>query len=536
MESPGANIGHACTSRHCFAGNGERIAMHWRSARHERRSFTFAELDRESGRCSAALHASGLRAGETMFLFLPKVPELFFSFLGGLKHNLVVGTLFANIGEEAMLDRLADSGAAAIFIHHSYLRKLRKIRADLPLLRKVIVVGGEGQMAGEISYQQFLADAPLSYQAIATAPDTPSVLHYTSGSTGKPKGVLHCHRSIQHQLATTRQVLGLVDGDIYWCTAEQGWVTGTSYGIIGPWGAGVTQVHFEGGYNAADWLSVLREERVTVWYTAPTALRMLMREPEELFRGTPLPALRAIYSVGEPLNPEVVSWCRSVLGKEVYDTWFQTETGGIMIANRPGVTVKPGSMGLPVADVEAAIVSEEGEVLPPGSIGSLAVKAGWSSMFVSYLNNPQAYQAKFLNGWYLTGDMAVRDGEGYFHFVGRSDDVINTAGHLVSPFEIESALLELPEVAESAAVALPDPLLFEKVAVFVCLHRDHAATLDLDLKIRLHVTRKVSSVATPQEVVFVDAIPRNRSGKIMRRLLRARHLGEPEGDTSTLEQ
>ncbi len=495
------NIGLACTRSQCEAGKADKIAMHWRSVHGERQSYCFSDLDRESDRTAAAFAAAGLEAGDVLFIFLPKLPELFFSFLGALKHRLTVATLFANIGEEAMQDRLADARGAAIIIHQAYLRKLRKIRPQLPALRTVIVIGGKGEQPGEVTYEQFLAAGQMPYTTVPTAPETPSVLHYTSGSTGKPKGVLHCHHSILHQQDTTRDVLGLDRQAIYWCTAEQGWVTGTSYGIIGPWSNGITQVHYEGGYDAQAWLQVLQEEQVTVWYTAPTALRMLMREPEELFHATPLPSLRAIYSVGEPLNPEVVTWCRSVLGKEVYDTWFQTETGGIMIANRPGMTVKPGSMGRPVNGIEAAILDDNGAPLPANRQGQLCIRSGWPSLFITYLHNATAYNGKFSKGYYLTGDMAWQDNDGYFWFVGRSDDVINTAGHLVSPFEIESALLELPEV----------------------------------LSIRLHVAKRVASIATPQEVCFVERVPKNRSGKIMRRVLRARYLGLPEGDLSTME-
>jgi acetyl-CoA synthetase len=380
-----------------------------------------------------------------------------------------------------------------------------------------------------------MASAPDDFTAPLTGPDTPSVLHYTSGSTGKPKGVLHRHNSIIHQSGTTTEALGLRDDDIFWCTADQGWVTGTSYGIIGPWSHGITQVQYGGGYDATAWFELLERERVTVWYTAPTALRMLLREDPAIFGLFDLGDLRHICSVGEPLNPEVIRWSRQMLGKEVFDTWFQTETGGIMIANRPGLEVRPGSMGTPLAGIEPAILADDGTPVADGIQGNLCLKTGWSSMFVTYLNNATAYNSKFRNGWYYTGDTAYRDDDGYYWFMGRSDDVINTAGHLVSPFEVESALLEITEVAESGAIGAPDELLFEKVVAFIALHPGYEYTRELELKIRLHVANKVSSLATPQEIVIVDAIPKNKSGKIMRRLLKARYLGTDAGDTSTLE-
>jgi acetyl-CoA synthetase len=381
-----------------------------------------------------------------------------------------------------------------------------------------------------------MAEASDFFIAPPTAADTPSVLHYTSGSTGKPKGVLHAHRSVLMQSRTAAEVLGLGADDVFWCTADQGWVTGTSYGIIGPWSQGVTQVHFAGGYNPEQWFGLLERERVSVWYSAPTALRMLMREAPEFYRHFDLDALRHISSVGEPLNPEVIHWGRSVLGKEIYDTWFQTETGAIMIANRPGLAIRPGSMGQPVEGVVPAILADDGSALADNVSGNLCLKAGWPSMFATYLGNDSAYRSKFRDGYYYTGDTACRDADGYYWFQGRSDDVINTAGHLISPFEIESALIEVPAVAEAGVIGAPDELLFEKVVAFVSLHRQCEFTPELELKIRLHVTNKLSSVATPHELICVDAIPKNKSGKIMRRVLKARYLGTDAGDLSTMEE
>jgi acetyl-CoA synthetase len=297
----------------------------------------------------------------------------------------------------------------------------------------------------------------------------------------------------------------------------------------------VTQLHYGGGYDAQNWIDLLEKERVTVWYSAPTALRMLMREEEEIFSCADISPLRAIFSVGEPLNQEVIRWSRRVLQRDIHDTWFQTETGAIMISNRPGLPIRPGSMGMPCDGIEACIVDERGEQLPDGERGLLCLKAGWPSMFQSYLNNDSAYRSKFSNGWYNTGDTARRDGDGYYWFMGRSDDIINTAGHLISPFEVESSLLELEEVAESAVIGAPDPLLFEKVVAFVRLHDCHHPDKNLEIKIRLHVSNRASSIATPQEILFCGEIPKNKSGKIMRRVLKARYLGTDPGDTSTME-
>jgi acetyl-CoA synthetase len=340
---------------------------------------------------------------------------------------------------------------------------------------------------------------------------------------------------VLYQSKTTREVLDLTDSDIFWCTADQGWVTGTSYGIIGPWSLGVTQIHYGGGYDAKLWFDLLEREAVTIWYSAPTALRMLMREDSKLYKDYDLSALRHIFCVGEPLNPEVIAWSRAVLGKDIYDTWFQTETGGIMITNRPGLEIMPGSMGMPVDGIEAAVIADNGVHLGYDQQGTLCLRSGWPSMFVSYLNYEAVYAQKFRHGYYYSGDMVVRDKDGYYWFKGRSDDVINTAGHLISPFEIESALLEVEEVAESGVIGVPDDLLFEKVVAFVCLHKQYVRSKELEVKIRLYIGNKVSSIAAPQEVIFVDSVPKNKSGKIMRRVLKARYLGQDAGDLSTLE-
>jgi len=530
------NIGHICTRHQCELGHGDKVAMRWIDALGFRADFTFVDLEIQSNRFANVLHSLGIGTGDVFFTFLPKMPEQFFAFLGTLKTRAICGALFSNFGEDALLDRLGDSMAVGVITRKSLYKKISRIRERLPALKYVILVDGDDDPAtGMISYFRIMAEASTVYEVQPTSPDTPSVLHYTSGSTGKPKGVLHRHGSLASQTATAEGVLGLKEDDINWCTADQGWVTGTSYGIIGPWSLGVTQVHYGGGYDAQAWMDLLAQEKITVWYSAPTALRMLMREEESIFRSAELSSLRSIYSVGEPLNPEVINWSRRVLQHDIYDTWFQTETGAIMIANRPGLEIRPGSMGKPFEGIEPAILADDGTPVTDGGQGNLCIKAGWPSMFLTYLNNELAYNSKFKNGWYYTGDTARRDSDGYYWFMGRSDDVINTAGHLISPFEVESALLEVEEVAESGVIGAPDDLLFEKVVAFVHLHERCHPTKDIEIKIRLHVSNRASSIATPQEIIFCDSIPKNKSGKIMRRVLKALYLGEDPGDTSTLE-
>lgn len=530
------NIGYLCTTKQCEEGLENKVAMRWISASFERTDYTFSDLDHLSNRFANILKELGVSRGEVIFTFLPKCPEQFTAFLGSLKAECITGTLFSNFGEDALLDRLADSKARLIVTRKSLYRKIERIRNSLPYLKTIILTDAQDDLAHDVlSWPRLMTQASAAFNIPVTSADTPSVLHYTSGSTGKPKGVLHCHKSILYQTRTTREVLGLDRDDLFWCTADQGWVTGTSYGIIGPWSLGVTQIHFGGGYSAQHWFELLQNEGITVWYTAPTALRMLMREDAEMFRQFDLGKLRSIFSVGEPLNPEVITWGKELLRKEIYDTWFQTETGAIMIANRPGLPIRPGSMGTPLSGITPGILDDIGNYLGEGEQGNLCMMRGWDSMFTTYLNNDSAYQSKFRDGWYYTGDMAYRDSDGYYWFLGRSDDVINTSGHLVSPFEVESALLELPEIAESGVIGVPDELLFEKVVAYVNLHPGITFTPELELKIRLHVANHLSSVAIPQQIVPVDAVPKNKSGKIMRRVLKARYLGQDAGDLSTLD-
>jgi acetyl-CoA synthetase len=415
---------------------------------------------------------------------------------------------------------------------------VRKIRSTLPALRHAIVVDAPAGALGdgEISLTLDALPAPARFELYPSVAETPSVLHYTSGTTGQPKGAQHVHYALIAQYLTTRRVLDLQDGDIYWCNADPGWVTGTSYGIIGPWACGVTQVVLDAGFNAAHWYEFIQKHRVTVWYSAPTAIRLLMREGTDLVRKYDLGSLRHLCSVGEPLNAEAVIWSREAFGLPFHDTFWQTETGCIVITNLPGMQIRPGSMGKPFPGIEATVLDPKTytPITTPGRVGLIALRPGWPAMMRSYWKNPAAYESKFKNGWYLCGDRASVDPDGYFWFVGRDDDVINTGGHLVGPFEIESALLEHPAVAESAAVAKPDPINMEVVKAFVTLKPGYEASADLELEIMNTIRRKLSPLAMPQEIEFVASLPKTRSGKIMRRVLRAQEWGQPVGDISTL--
>ncbi len=529
------NIAYYCTRYQCINGNSKKMAFRFIGHKADRCDYSFEQLDGESNRYANVLTHLGIQPGNIVFTFLPKMPEQFFAFLGILKTQAIAGTLYSNFGEEALADRLGDSRAIAVITKKSLLKKLMRALPQLEHLKYILVVDGTETDERTLALPALLANASDKFDVPVTGPDTPSVLHYTSGSTGKPKGVQHVHKSVLTQSYTAQHVLNLKDDDFYWCTADQGWVTGTSYGIIGPWALGISQLHYGGAYNAETWMELLEKEGITKWYTAPTALRMLMREDKNIFKKFSLNKLLYIFSVGEPLNPEINLWATEVMGKEVYDTWFQTETGSIMICNRPGIKIKPGSMGKPIDIIEAAIISEDGRPCPVGETGHLCIKTPWDSMLTAYMNNEAAYKEKFKNGYYYTGDLAFCDEEGYYHFVGRNDDVINTAGHLISPFEVESTLLEIPEIAESAVIGAPDQLLFEKVVAFIRL-KDHVVwTDDLEVKIRLFLSNRLSSIATPQDIRLIEEVPKNKSGKIMRRVLKAWYMGEDPGDISTME-
>jgi acetyl-CoA synthetase len=538
--TPGSplNIGWYCSDRICRQGHGERQALVWEDFQGHARSYTFDHLRRRSNAMAQHLRSLGLGPGDRICLFLDRVPELYIGFLAILKMGGIAQPLFSAFGDEALWVRLDDARTAAIITQKKHLMKVRKARGRLPALRTVLVVDGGGAplQEGERAMDLDTLPEPPGFELAATGPETPSVLHYTSGTTGNPKGALHAHGSLPAQYLTAKWVLDLQPDDVYWCNADPGWVTGTSYGIIGPWANGITQVVLDAGFGAERWYDFLARHRVTVWYSAPTAIRLLMREGATLPKKFDLSSLRHLCSVGEPLNAEAVHWSREAFGLPFHDTYWQTETGCIVITNFPGMDIRPGSMGRPFPGIEATVLDPKTfePITAPGRVGLIALKPGWPSMMRGYWHNPEGYARKFVNGWYVCGDRASRDPDGYFWFVGRDDDVINTGGHLVGPFEIESALLEHPAVAESAAVAKPDPINMEVVKAFVTLKPGFSPSGDLELEIINQIRKHLSPLAMPQEIEFVAQLPKTRSGKIMRRVLRAQEFGEPVGDLSTM--
>lgn len=540
IEGNTLNIGWYCSDRVCLNGNGDRIALFHEDYNGLERRYTFNEIRLESNKIGAFLRSHDIREGDRVCLFLDRVPELYLSFLGILKIGAIVQPLFSAFGEESLFVRLENAQTAAVITQKKHLAKVRKIKDKLPFLRKIILTDQfPGNFHEEKEVLMDLSQLPEAdtFEINPTTAESPSVLHYTSGTTGQPKGVKHVHYSLISQYITTKLVLNLKEDDIYWCTADPGWVTGTSYGIIGPWSLGVTQCVMDAGFSAQAWYRFIQKHQITVWYSSPTAIRSLMKAGEEEVKNFNLTSLRHLASVGEPLNSEAIIWAEKVFGKPFHDTFWQTETGSIMITNFPGMKIKPGSMGKPFPGIECALLDQETKepLSESGRLGLIAFKPGWPSMMRDYWNNHEKYKEKFTNGWYLTGDKASFDSDGYYWFIGRDDDVINTGGHLVSPFEVESALLEHPAVAESAVVSKPDEINMEVVKAFISLNPGYKPDADLELEIMNFIRKKLSSLAMPQEIEFMDKIPKTRSGKIMRRLLHAKEWNETLGDISTLE-
>ena len=534
------NIGWYCSDRICQKGKADKIALYYEGFEGNEKKFTFNDVRLASNTIGAFLKNLGLKNEDRVCLFMDRIPELYFAFLGVLKIGAVVQPLFSAFGDESLFVRLDNAQTRAIITQNKHLSKIRKIREKLPNLEFIIVVDQVRTKKTENREIGFsLEDTPPveKFTIFPTKAETPSVLHYTSGTTGQPKGVKHVHYSLISQYLTTKWVLDLRDDDIYWCTADPGWVTGTSYGIIGPWSLGVTQCVLDSGFSAPAWYKFIEKYKVTMWYSAPTAIRSLMKAGDEVVKNYNLSSLRHLASVGEPLNSEAVIWSERIFGKQFHDTFWQTETGSIMITNYPGMKIKPGSMGKPFPGITGAIVDSKTfePILETGKVGLIAFKPGWPAMMRTYWNNNEKYREKFVNGWYLSGDKATIDSDGYFWFIGRDDDVINTAGHLVSPFEVESALLEHPAVGESAVVAKPDEVNMEVVKAFITLKPGFTASSDLELEIMNFIRKKLSSLAMPQEIEYMDNLPKTRSGKIMRRVLHAREWGEEIGDISTLE-
>ena len=542
LPGGGLNIAYEALDRHVAAGAGSRPALRWLGKDGSVQTFTYAELTAQANRFANVLTQLGVGKGERVYVLLHRTPELYFAALGALKAGAVFCPLFSAFGPDPIRARM-EIGEPSVLVasERDYRRKIEAWRPEIESLRHVLLTdGSQTPPAGTLSFADAMASAGAEFDTARTGGEDMALLHFTSGTTGRPKGAMHVHEAVVAHHVTGRTALDLHPGDLYWCTADPGWVTGTSYGIIAPLANGATLVVDEAEFDAERWLGILQDQKIAVWYTAPTAIRMLMKAGTDLVRRFDHSALRFAASVGEPLNPEAVVWGVEAFGRPFHDNWWQTETGGIMIANFAAMDIKPGSMGRPLPGVTAGIVrrlpdAEPEDVETPMTMGELALRPDWPSIMRGYLHEDERYRRCFAGGWYMTGDLAMRDADGYYWFVGRADDLIKSSGHLIGPFEVESVMMEHPAVAEAAVIGLPDPIAGETVKAFVTLHAGFSEGEALRRELLGHARKRLGAAVAPRDVIFRSDLPRTRSGKIMRRLLKARELGLPEGDLSTLE-
>lgn len=537
------NAAYNAIDRHLTTWRKNKVALYWEGEGGESKKYTFEEISQLSNKFANLLTDYKIERGDRVFIFLPRIPELFFAFLGILKTGAIAGTLFSAFGPSALLDRLGQSGAKILITNQELKNRVDKIRHKLPELKEILVVDTP-------EFQKNLEKKDTAAHIAKMNKTDPAFMLYTSGTTGKPKGVVHTHLAILQEHLTAKWVLDFHEEDTYWCTADPGWVTGIAYEILGSWSNGVAAVIYAGRFDPANWYLVLEKYKVSIWYTAPTAIRMLMAAGDEIIKNYDLSHLRHLASVGEPLNPEAIRWGLKVFKLPFHDNWWQTESGGILIANFPCLPIKLGSMGKPFPGIMAGIVDDEGKELGIRKEGNLAIKPGWPSMMHTIWRRPQKYKsyfltpgkkvaskdASFVGDWYISGDRAWKDEDGYFWFLGRADDVIKTAGERVGPFEVESALLEHPAVAEAGVIGKPDPLRGEIIKAFIALKPGHRPSEKLKEDIANFVKHHLAGHAYPREIEFIDRLPKTRSGKIMRRILKAKELGLPIGDTSTLEE
>ena len=537
------NAAYNAIERNSLNWRKNKIALYWIGAEGQKQNYTFAELNQSANQFANLLHELDVDQGDRVFFFLSRVPELYFGFLGTLKRGAIAGTMFAAFGPQAIYDRLQNSAAKVLVTEPLLFDRVEKAAKDLPDLETILVTGEAKDVAhlkihGKkvLSFDEFINKQGKDYKTRLMDPDDPAFMLYTSGTTGKPKGVVHVHKAIIHEHMSAKYVLDLRDDDVYWCTADPGWVTGIAYEILGSWSNGSSTVVFNGRFEPDLWYKVIEDYKVTVWYTAPTAIRMLAAAGNDIVGKYDLSSLRHLASVGEPLNPEPIRWGLKVFGLPFHDNWWQTETGGILIANYPAMDIKLGSMGKPLPGITASIVDDSGKEIPDGQEGHLAIKSGWPSMMKTIWRRREKYESYFKRGWYFSGDRAYRDKDGYFWFVGRADDVIKTSGERVGPFEVESALVEYRDIVEAGVIGKPDKLRGEIIKAFVVLKTGIKPSEKLKEDIQHFVKTHLAAHAYPREIEFVDKLPKTRSGKIMRRVLRAKELGLPIGDTSTLEE
>ncbi|MFC1665433.1 acetate--CoA ligase [Pseudomonadota bacterium] len=542
LTSGGLNIAYVAVDRHAKGSYRDRIALRFVDNPHDVHEYSYGRLAHLSDKFANVLQSLEIGAGDCVATLLDRVPELYIAALGTLKNQSVFCPLFSAFGTDPIQIRLSRADVKVLVTSRkSYESKVASIRESLPNLKHVLIVDEDLEKDSMVTnFWHSMDDANSVFNITDTDPETPALLHFTSGTTGTPKAALHVHDAVVAHYATAKLALDLRANDVFWCTADPGWVTGVSYGIIAPLVIGATLIIDRPDFDVVRWCRILQDFRVNVWYSAPTAVRMMMRLENDVIQGFDFSSLRFMASVGEPLNAEAVNWSREIFGVPICDNWWQTETGAIMIANYPGIPVKPGSMGKPLPGIKAEIVdhtsgNELALIDQPEHPGELALDCGWPSMFRSYLHDEDRYNQCFVGDWYLTGDIVTRDEDGYFWFIGRADDAIKSAGHLIGPFEIERVLLAHPAVADAAVIGMPDAIMHELVRAYIVLKPNHTATPSLQNELRAYARTALGPSIAPRQIKFIRTLPKTRSGKIMRRLLRARALNLPEGDLSTLD-
>lgn len=541
-DAKGLNIAYEAIDRHAETDLASHIALRCLNKEGEPQNFTYLQLKEQTNMFANVLRQLNIFKGDKVFALSRRIPQLYFAAMGTLKNTSIFCPLFPDFGPEPIIQRMT-KGSAKILVttEQLYQQKIKNVIDRLPELQYILLADSSEDIDKKVlSLPKLMKQASIVFEIPSTNPEDNALLHFTSGTTGLPKGAMHVHEAVLMHYITGKYVLDFHPEDVFWCTADPGWVTGTSYGIIAPLVNGVTNIVDEEEFDATRWYSILEKQKVTVWYTSPTAIRRLMRmniNPREKYN---LENLRLILSVGEPLDANAVLWGEKTFGFPILDNWWQTETGGIMIANYLSMLVKPGSMGKPLPGIHAEIAEVTDTdfkiISEPNKQGHLILKKGWPSQFRTYLNETERYNKCFRGEWYLTGDLAKKDEDGYFWFIGRADDIIKTSGHMVGPFEVESLLMQHPAVAEAAVIGKPDPMIGELVKAFVVLKQGNIADEKLKLDIIAFARKNSGPAIAPKEIAFVESLPKTKSGKILRRLLKAREMGLPEGDTSTLEQ
>jgi acetyl-CoA synthetase len=557
------NIAYNALDRHVKTYRKNKLALIWEGEPGDKQTYSYYRLAREVNRFANVLKSMGVRKGDRVTIYMGRIPELLIAMVACAKIGAVHSVVYGGFSEQALADRIEDAQSRVVVTcDGAWLRgsivKLKDLVDEAvrktPVVESIIVVKRTGQPVnmeqGRDYWYHDLVALPIASpicEAVVMDAEDPLFILYTSGTTGKPKGILHTHGGYQVYTSTTLSwVFDVKDEDRYWCAADPGWITGHSYIVYAPLLIGATSFMYEGAPNHPypnRWWKLVEEYGITILYTAPTAIRGLMRFGDAWPNRHDLSSLRLLGSVGEPINPEAWKWFYKVIGKErcpIMDTWWQTETGGFMITPLPSVGLKPGSATRPFPGIAVDVVDEHGVSCPPGVDGNLVIQQPWPAMLRTIYGDPERFVSQYWRayekqGWYLTGDSARKDEDGYIWIIGRNDDVIKVSGYRLGTAEIESGLVSHPAVAESAAIGVPDEVRGNVIYAYCILRAGYQPNDELRDKLKEHIRHEIGPIAVPAKIEFVDVLPKTRSGKIMRRVLRARALGQPEGDLSTLE-